>query len=124
LGGVSSLKEMKMEAPMTDKSSRPNTALLASLFVSVNSGLGFVWMASRDPSLFGLVLFFGAPFVVGFLASWIHCTISPASPITNVLLISQASILLMGVAIVSLAFDGLICLAMAYPLAALAGFLG
>lgn len=70
---------------------------------------------------YGSALFVGSPFAIGFVASALHGR-RPDGPGPGA--VGQLALLLAGGALLLLGLEGLICLAMAYPLAALLAFLG
>lgn len=72
---------------------------------------------------YGWAIFVGTPFCMGFLAALIHGRNIPRT-LNESLLVGLASIGVAGVAILALAFEGVICLVMAAPLAALLALIG
>lgn len=69
---------------------------------------------------FGLALFVGSPFLVGMVAAYIAERDGHSSP----LLLGQTALVLASAVLFGFAFEGLICLIMAYPLAMLATLIG
>jgi len=84
---------------------------------------GFVWFDIRFLGAYGLTLFIASPFVMGYLAVWVHCRTHPRSMV-DVLVVVSFSLLLTGVGIAAIAIEGLICLAMAAPIAWILAFIG
>lgn len=65
---------------------------------------------------YGSTLFLGIPFFMGYLAAWLH-GFRQKRTTGECLAVAMASIFLAGAFIVGLAFEGIICVAMAVPLA-------
>lgn len=69
---------------------------------------------------FGIALFVGSPFVVGLVTSYFATRDGDAHP----LIAAQQALVLASLVLFGFAFEGLICLLMAYPLASLAALIG
>ena len=69
-------------------------------------------------------LFVGAPFALGFVAAATYRARRPESPAPSPATVAQLALLFAGGALVLTAAEGLLCLAMAYPLAAVLAWLG
>jgi uncharacterized membrane protein YhaH (DUF805 family) len=72
---------------------------------------------------YGSTLFLGIPFFMGYLAAWLHGFRQPRTS-GECLTVAMASIFLAGAFIVGIAFEGIICVAMAVPLAVPLALLG
>jgi hypothetical protein len=69
---------------------------------------------------FGTALFVGSPFLVGFVASYIARRDGHPHPMG----VAQGALLLASLVLFGFAYEGLLCLAVAYPLAAIAATIG
>lgn len=83
----------------------------------------FVWIDLRFLGAYGLTLFIALPFVMGYLAVWVHCRTQPRS-MADVLVVVSFSLLLTGAGIAAIAIEGLVCLAIAAPIAWVLAFVG
>ena len=72
---------------------------------------------------YGVTLFLGTPIWMGAVSAFAYNRPHPR-PLLGSLLVAQASILIAGAAMLLFAFEGIICLAMLYPVAAAMGLLG
>lgn len=91
------------------------SALLA-VGASVLLALGATALGTKVLRDYGWGLFAGVPFAMGFLAAIIHGA-RQRRTINQSLMVAFAAVMLAGAALLSLAFEGLICLIMAAPLA-------
>jgi uncharacterized membrane protein YhaH (DUF805 family) len=87
-------------------------ALAGALVATVLSWFSIVVLGS-----YGSTLFLALPFFMGYVAAWLHGYRQPRSP-GECSVVALASILLTAALIVGIAFEGIICVAMAIPLAA------
>lgn len=69
---------------------------------------------------FGLALFVGSPFLIGLVAAYI----AERDGHSNPLILGQGALVMASAVLFGFAFEGLICLVMAYPLAMLATLIG
>ena len=87
-------------------------------------GLGIAFGAEIVFSLafgsYGIALFIGSPFVVGLIASYLAQSDGHSRP----LIVAQYALLLASAVLFGFAFEGVVCLLLAYPLAALASLIG
>ena len=88
------------------------------LLATIATGLGTFVLHE-----YGWALFAGVPFCMGFLAAVIHSAHEPRN-FGSSLAVAMIAVLLTGVALLVLAFEGLICILMAAPLAAILAALG
>lgn len=97
----------------------------AALGVAIAAVLGtsVAWFDLRFLGTYGLTLFVALPFVMGYLAVWVHCRTQPRK-LSDVLAVVTFSVLLAGAGIAAIALEGLICLAMAAPIAWALAFFG
>jgi hypothetical protein len=72
---------------------------------------------------YGITLFMGTPILMGAASAYIFNR-PRVRGLGSSLLVAQLSILISGVAILIFAFEGIICLAMLYPIAMIMGLLG
>ena len=97
----------------------------AALAVVVSAVIGVLgaWAAISGLGTYGLSLFLALPFVMGYVSVWAHTRVHPRSYI-DVLALVSFSVLLAGAGIAAIAIEGIICLAMAAPIAWLLALLG
>jgi len=81
------------------------------------------WFAVIVLGNYGSMLFLAIPVFIGYFAAWIHSYRRPKST-GECCMVSFASILLTAALLVGIAFEGIICVAMALPLALPLGLLG
>ena len=97
----------------------------AALAVAVGAvgGVIFTWLDLRLMGVYGFGLFLGLPFVMGYLAVWI-VTRRRFANISDALILSTAVVVFAAMLIAIVAIEGLICLAMAFPIAWLMALFG
>jgi uncharacterized membrane protein YhaH (DUF805 family) len=95
--------------------SRWGSAVVGVVIAAV-LGTALAWFDLRYFGNYGLSLFIALPFVMGYLAVWVHCRTQPRK-MSDVLAVVSFSVLLAGAGITAIALEGLICLAMAAPIA-------
>lgn len=97
----------------------------AAFAVSLAAIIGVLgtWAAIAGLGSYGLSLFLALPFVMGYVSVWAHTRAHPRSYI-DVLTLVSLSVLLAGAGILAIAIEGIICLAMAAPIAWLLALLG
>ncbi len=79
-------------------------------------GLALVTLSAHALLMYSWGLFLGVPFVIGFVSSWFLNLKTPVSRL-NSSAVSVLTIFLIGLALIGLRIEGLICLLMAIPLA-------
>ena len=97
----------------------PESALgsaAVSLLVTVPLGLGMALLGSQLLVTYGWGLFVALPFAMGFAAALIYGVRQPRS-LGGSVGVASLSVALLGLALLALVFEGIICLAMAMPLA-------
>lgn len=97
----------------------PETVLgsaAVSLLITVPIGLATAVLGTQILMNYGWGLFVALPFVMGFTAALIYGARRPRSAAAQIG-VACLSVLLLGVGLMGLAFEGLICIAMAAPLA-------
>lgn len=87
-----------------------------SLLVTVPLGLGLGIFGVRVLTNYGWGLFVAVPFTMGFVATWLYGLREPRSLASSIGVACLSVVLLAG-ALFALAFEGLVCLIMAAPLA-------
>jgi hypothetical protein len=102
--------------------SRWGSAALAVLS-SALLGAFVAFVIIRWFGIYGRTLFMALPFVMGYLAVWIHSR-HRTLQILDVFVLVTFSTLLAGVMIAAIAIEGLICVAMAAPIAWILGLIG
>jgi uncharacterized membrane protein YhaH (DUF805 family) len=104
--------------PGTEDSSavpaRKHTVLMGML-LAVMLGVALVALSTNTFHLYGWGLFLGAPFMVGFIASW-ALNAAACRSVRQTVLVSIVAVLLVGLALIGFRYEGLICLLMAFPL--------
>ncbi len=94
-----------------------------ALALNVISALLFTLFSVDVMRNYGWGLFIGMPFCLGFTSVLIYTYHKPRS-IRSCLIVSLCSIVLVGAALIAFAFEGMICVLMAAPLAAVLAMLG
>src|SRR5258708_24740558 len=84
--------------------------------LAVALGLAFVTVSTRFLMGYAWGLFLGVPFLTGFISSWFLSLERPHSRLDTIA-VSMLTTLLIGLALIGLRYEGLICLLMAIPLA-------
>lgn len=87
-------------------------AVLLTTAISIVFGALSTWLFES----YGLMLFVGLPFVIGFTSAVIHGYRYPRS-LSQVILVSCVSLFLVAGGFVAFAWEGILCLAMAFPIA-------
>lgn len=90
---------------------------------AVGVGLAMVWTSVYALGLYGASLFVITPFVMGALSAFLYNR-PYARPVGKTLLVAVASCTLAGSAMMLFALEGLVCLLMAFPIAATIALLG
>lgn len=97
----------------------PESALgsaAVSLLLTVPIGVGLAVLGSQLLMNYGWGLFVALPFTIGFAAAMIYGMRQPRSP-RGCVWVAVLSVALLGAALLALAFEGLICVIMAAPIA-------
>jgi len=98
-----------------------------TIFSSALPGLAAVALGTEVLKNYGWALFVGTPFCLGFLAALIHGASEPRT-LKESILVALLSVTLVGLMLVAVALEGLICILMAAPLglglAAICGLAG
>lgn len=125
-------REVLGASPAAAKTGRAPSSFLpksrwgsAALGVAIAALLGttVAWFDLRFLGNYGLTLFIALPFVMGYVAVWVHCRTQLRS-FSDVLAVVSLTVVLTGVGIAAVAIEGLVCLAMAAPIAWLLAFFG
>ena len=103
--------------------SRPKDNLIGAISVvfTALSAAGIVWLSVCVLKQYGIALFIGLPIYCGIMPVVIYAYRQPRSH-WEAIGISGVTLLFLGLAIIVFALDGLICILMAAPLAALFTF--
>ena len=112
--------------PVPPSSSRPRLwqvmpdsavgSAAVSLLLTLPFGLTIALLGAQLLSSYGWGLFVGLPFAMGFAAAVIHGMRQPRS-LHSSIAVASLSVVLLGAALLATAYEGLVCLAMALPLA-------
>lgn len=94
-----------------------------SLVFTVTTGFGLAVLGVRWFENYGWGLFVVQPFAMGFVAALIYGARRPRS-LGGCMRVACLSILMLGVAFLALAFEGMLCLIMAAPLGLLLALMG
>jgi hypothetical protein len=97
----------------------PESALgsaAVSLLITVSLGLGAALLGTQVLANYGWGLFVALPFTMGFAAALIHGIRKPRG-LAGCVGVACLSIALLGGALIALAFEGVVCLIMAIPIA-------
>jgi uncharacterized membrane protein YhaH (DUF805 family) len=103
-------------------SSRAGSAT-AAVVITALLGVVVTWGAMRFVGNYGLTLFISLPFVMGYLAVLIHSRTQDVNS-NEVVGVVTLALLLTGIGIAAIAVEGVICIAMAAPLAWLVAMFG
>jgi len=97
----------------------------AALAVAISTIIGVLgaWAAISGLGSYGLSLFLALPFVMGYIAVWVHSRAHSVAFIDVVVLVSL-TVLLTGAGIAAIAIEGIVCLVMAAPIAWLLALIG
>jgi hypothetical protein len=115
-------REVSPQKPSNDSSfarflpQGPVGSAAFSLLITVPLGLGMATLGARVLQNYGWGLFVALPFTVGFAAAIVYGIRQPRSLIGCVG-VACLSMMLLGGAMLGLAFEGIVCLLMAIPLA-------
>src|ERR1700676_577587 len=115
---VPSSTKPRAEAIATDELrsiQKPRTAVFG-VAIAVTLGFALAVLGSQVLVLYGWGLFLGVPFLTGFVASW-FLNAKTRQSLLNTIAVSAITPFLIGLALLSLGREGLICLLMAVPLA-------
>lgn len=102
--------------------SRVGSAGLGVMFAAV-LGVVVTWMDLKLVGRYGLALFVALPFVMGYAAVWIDCHRRSRTP-KDVIAVVNWTVALAAMGICAIAIEGLICIAMAAPIAWVLAFMG
>ena len=97
------------------KIGKPRSAVFG-VAIAVALGFALALLGSQVLVLYGWGLFLGVPFLTGFVASW-FLNAKTTHSLLKTITVSAVTPLLIGLALLSLGREGLICLVMAVPLA-------
>ncbi|HEV2210371.1 MAG TPA: hypothetical protein VG167_16470 [Verrucomicrobiae bacterium] len=104
----------------------PNAVLSSAALAvgaSVLLGAGAAVLATNVLGSYGWALFVGVPFSMGFFAALIHGAREPRR-VEESILVALLSVVICGAVFLVLAFEGIICLIMAAPIALVLAFIG
>ncbi len=79
-------------------------------------GTSVAWFDLRFLGSYGLTLFVALPFVMGYIAVWVLCR-TQLRTFSDVLAVVTLTVVVTGAGIAAVAIEGLVCLAMAAPIA-------
>jgi len=102
--------------------SRIGSAVVAAVVAGLLAASVVYW-DMKSYGLYGLSVFIALPFVMGYLAVWLHCLAHPRTGF-DVLVVVSLAVLFSGMGILAVAVEGLICLVMAAPIAWLLAVMG
>lgn len=95
---------------------RGSGAVLVGALLAIAIGLVTVYFGANVLARYGFGLFLGVPFFTGFIASW-ALNAGEIRPKRDTVAISVVVPLVIGLALIGFRLEGLVCLAMAIPLA-------
>lgn len=107
------------EIPPPIRSWAPESSLasaIVAVLCSTALGVSFTLIATQQMLVYFNWLFLGLPFLMGFLAAWIH-GLARQRRLRQSLLTAYLSLAITGVILLSIAVEGVLCLAMAAPIA-------
>lgn len=120
LAANSNLPEQEIN-PFWPKSALGSGAL--AVLLSAGIGIAGAFFSITVLGTYGWTMFFALPFVMGYLAVWVHTRTQPRN-FLDVLAVISWCVVLCGAGLVAIAIEGLMCMIMAAPIAwvlALAG---
>lgn len=103
-------------APFAASRSRAMESAALAVLVSVALALAIGALSFFFFESYGYVLFLGLPFVMGFVGAVVHGLREPR-PITEVFLVALVSVTVMAGALLAFAWEGVVCIVMAFPIA-------
>jgi hypothetical protein len=115
-------RELSLQKPSKDSSFTrlfPESAVgsaALSLLITVPVGFGVAALGTQVLQNYGWGLFVALPFTMGFAAALVYGIRQPRS-LGGCIWVACLSVLLLGGALLALAFEGIICLVMAIPIA-------
>lgn len=98
-------------------------AAMIGVLACILVGLSMLWLSVYGVGTYGMTLFFATPFTMGAVSSVIYNAKYPRSPWRTMGLALLGTILT-GCVVMLFAIEGLICLAMAFPIAAVLAIVG
>jgi uncharacterized membrane protein YhaH (DUF805 family) len=104
------------EIPSIDPPARPSSAPIWAVLIASTLGVGLVYFSTGVLARYAWSLFLGVPFVIGFLTSWIF-NYQVLHSRKQTIILCCVTPLIIGFALIGFRMEGLICLAMALPLA-------
>ncbi len=95
----------------------PYVVTLASMALAVAIGGVLVYFGVHAVQLYGVALFLGVPFVIGFIVTAVMRFAGPQS-LTRCILVTLLTAIILSLGFLFLGWEGIVCIAMAIPLAA------
>ena len=106
---------------------RPAVSAMAAagwaVLLATGMSAGLVWVGAQWLQTYGWALFVGSPFAIGFVTTWVYTWRREAS-LMACLWVTWGALLAGGAVLLAAAFEGVVCLVMAAPLAAFLGSVG
>lgn len=103
-------------ALFTGSRSRAMESAALAVVVSVALALAIGALSFFFFENYGYILFLGIPFVMGFIGAVVHGLREPR-PVSEVFLVAIVSLTVMAGALLAFAWEGMVCIAMAFPIA-------
>ena len=94
----------------------PLASATLAVFCATVVGVGFAVLATQRLRDYSAWLFLGLPFLMGFLAAWIHGLARPRK-LRESLTAAYLTLAITGAILLSIAVEGIVCLQMAAPIA-------
>jgi uncharacterized membrane protein YhaH (DUF805 family) len=111
--------DTRPELPPPIRKWAPESSLASAVFAvfcSTAVGVGFSVLATEQMRAYLSWLFLGLPFLMGFLAAWIHGLARPRK-LRQSFIAAYLSLAITGAVLLSIAVEGIVCLQMAAPIA-------
>ncbi|HEY4977831.1 MAG TPA: DUF805 domain-containing protein, partial [Candidatus Acidoferrum sp.] len=119
--GIPSERQSDFLSSFLPKSKR-GVAVFAAVAAAV-TGCGLGWFSIHALGSYGWTLFLAIPFFMGFFSVWLFTYEQPRSA-SEAMAVAVLSVSLSGVFLIGIALDGVICILMAAPIAAVLALIG
>lgn len=116
------LPSRKTVTPRRDLSGVLESALFA-VIATVSLAMVAIVLSTRTFEMYGVGLFVAVPFCVGYLSTFLYARRHPGKPVQTYLVALLSMVLLAGF-LLAMAWEGAMCIAMAFPIAIVVAMIG